>query len=248
MPIILRLRQASYIPRLLSLNGEIHRGECVHLVGPNGAGKSTLLALMAGMLRGSGQLDFAGSPLHVWEPAALARRRAWVTQQHTPPFSMPLWRYLQHHQAIPDDQRLESVAHRFSLQNKWQCHVSALSGGEWQRAGLCAALLQIEAPHEGNLLLLDEPLNNLDIAQQQALAQALSAHRAVGGSVVLCSHDLNYSLHHADRVWLLQQGRCLIQGRAAEVLTPARLESVYKVPFRLLEADGERILLPAPVF
>ncbi|MEN1522907.1 ATP-binding cassette domain-containing protein, partial [Pseudomonas aeruginosa] len=73
-------------------------GEILHLVGPNGAGKSTLLARMAGMTSGKGSIQFAGQPLEAWSATKLALHRAYLSQQQTPPFAMPVWHYLTLHQ------------------------------------------------------------------------------------------------------------------------------------------------------
>ena len=99
---------------------------------------------------------------------------------------------------------LEEVAAALGIEDKLPRHVSQLSGGEWQRVRLAAVILQIHPggnPH-GQLLLLDEPMNSLDVAQQVALDRLLSALSRQGIAVVMSSHDLNHTLRHAHRVWL----------------------------------------------
>lgn len=73
------------------------------------------------------------------------------------------------------------------------------------------------------MLLLDEPMNSLDVAQQSALDKILSALCQQGLAIVMSSHDLNHTLRHAHRAWLLKGGKMLASGRREEVLTPANL-------------------------
>jgi vitamin B12 transport system ATP-binding protein len=86
--------------------------------------------------------------------------------------------------------------------------VNHISGGEWQRVRLAAVILQIHplANPSGQLLLLDEPMNSLDVAQQAALDRLLSELCAAGIAVVMSSHDLNHTLRHAHQSWLICRG------------------------------------------
>ena len=94
----MQLQDVAESTRLGPLSGEVRAGEILHLVGPNGAGKSTLLARMAGMTSGKGSIQFAGQPLEAWSATKLALHRAYLSQQQTPPFAMPVWHYLTLHQ------------------------------------------------------------------------------------------------------------------------------------------------------
>lgn len=164
-------------------------------MGPNGAGKSTLLARMAGMTSGKGSIQFAGQPLEAWSATKLALHRAYLSQQQTPPFAMPVWHYLTLHQHDKTrTELLNDVAGALALDDKLGRSTNQLSGGEWQRVRLAAVVLQItpQANPAGQLLLLDEPMNSLDVAQQSALDKILSALCQQGLAIVMSSHDLNH--------------------------------------------------------
>jgi len=94
MSVLMSLDAVQEAGRIGPITAEIRKGEWLHLVGPNGAGKSTLLAGLAGLRQPAGQIAFLGTPLEQWPGEALARHRAWLTQQQTPPFAMPVWHYL----------------------------------------------------------------------------------------------------------------------------------------------------------
>lgn len=180
------------LPASGPLSGEVRAGEILHLVGPNGAGKSTLLARMAGMTSGKGSIQFAGQPTEAWSATKLALHRAYLSQQQTPPFAMPVWHYLTLHQHDKTrTELLNDVAGALALDDKLGRSTNQLSGGEWQRVRLAAVVLQItpQANPAGQLLLLDEPMNSLDVAQQSALDKILSALCQQGLAIVMSSHD-----------------------------------------------------------
>ncbi|HHE5697474.1 TPA: vitamin B12 ABC transporter ATP-binding protein BtuD [Citrobacter amalonaticus] len=246
MSSLMQLQDVADIPRLGPLCGEIRAGEILHLVGPNGAGKSTLLARMAGLTSGAGTITLAGTELASWPAAKLARYRAYLAQQQNPPFAMPVWHFLTLHQADKTrTDQLTAVAESLGLADKLGRNAKALSGGEWQRVRLAAVILQIapETNPQGQLLLLDEPMNSLDIAQQNALDCILNRLCEQGIAIVMSSHDLNHTLRHAHRAWLLKQGKLLASGPRDEVLTPAHLTRAYGLHFRRLDIEGHRMVI-----
>jgi len=96
----------------------------------------------------------------------------------------------------------------------------------------------------GQLLLLDEPMNSLDVAQQAALDRMLSELVQAGVTVIMSSHDLNHTLRHAHQVWLLGKGQLMAAGTREQVMTPQNLSHAYGIPFRRLDMAGHRMLIP----
>ncbi|HBV90227.1 MAG TPA: vitamin B12 ABC transporter ATP-binding protein BtuD [Pantoea sp.] len=248
---LLRLQQAAVPGRLLPLTGELAAGQLLHIAGPNGAGKSTLLSVIAGLQSASGRVLLDEQPLSNWNGAALSRVRGWLPQQQAPLSQMPIWHYLRLHlkSAGPQaDARLSMLLQRLQLQDKLSRSLTRLSGGEWQRVRLAAVCAQID-PHinpHGRLLILDEPLTALDIAQQKAVDDLIAALCASGISVIASSHDLNHSLQRADRVWLMDSGQVIAQGEPSKVLTPQRLTPLYQIAFRQIELEGRTLLTVLP--
>ncbi|TNV22149.1 vitamin B12 ABC transporter ATP-binding protein BtuD [Buttiauxella sp. B2] len=243
---LLQLDDVAVAERLGPISATVQAGELIHLVGPNGAGKSTLLTRMAGLSSGAGQIMFAGINLSEWQPTQLAHHRAYLSQQQMPPFSMPVWHYLQLHQAVsPGDSVMLKLVDDLGLKDKLTRGVNQLSGGEWQRVRLAAVVLQIhpEINSHGHLLLLDEPMNSLDVAQQTTLDRILMALCEAGVAVVMSSHDLNHSLRHAHTVWLLRAGKMIAQGSRDEVLSPQHLATAYNMHFRRLQIEGHSMLI-----
>lgn len=243
---LLQLNDVAVAHRLGPITATVKSGELVHLVGPNGAGKSTLLTRMAGLSTGQGQIVLNGVDLNVWSTLELARNRAYLSQQQLPPFAMPVWHYLQLHQVATNAEAvMMQLAEAFWLKDKLSRPVNQLSGGEWQRVRLAAVILQIhpEVNPQGRLLLLDEPMNSLDVAQQAALDRQLIKLCEAGVSVVMSSHDLNHSLRHAHTAWLLRDGKMVAQGLRDDVLSPQHLATAYNMQFRRLQIEGHSMLI-----
>jgi vitamin B12 transport system ATP-binding protein len=245
---LMQLQGVAEPGRLHPVSAEVRQGEIVHLVGPNGAGKSTLLARMAGLSQGAGQVMLSGRTLTDWPAPELARHRAYLTQHQTPPFAMPVWHYLTLHQLDKTQHALQQeIAEKLGLADKLARPVNQLSGGEWQRVRLAAVVLQIHprGNPDGQLLLLDEPMNSLDVAQQSGLDKLLTELRLAGVTVVMSSHDLNHTLRFASQTWLLRRGQMLASGDTPHVLTIENLTAAYDMPFKKLNADGVQILISA---
>jgi vitamin B12 transport system ATP-binding protein len=243
---LLQLNDVAVAERLGPISATVKPGELIHLVGPNGAGKSTLITRMAGLSEGKGRIVLNDSPLEDWTSVALARARAYLTQQQLPPFAMLVWHYLQLHQgAAQAEAVMMQLAEAFWLKDKLTRPVNQLSGGEWQRVRLAAVILQIhpDINPAGRLLLLDEPMNSLDVAQQVALDRLLMQLCEAGVAVVMSSHDLNHTLRHAHTVWLLRAGKMVAQGSRDAVLSPQNLTKAYDMHFRRLQIEGHSMLI-----
>ena len=241
---LLQCEGVAVAQRLAPFTATAEQGELIHLLGPNGAGKSSLLTCLSGLLPSQGHILFNGKPLTEWSGTALARQRAWLAQQQQPVGNMPVWHYLSLHltgRPPAGEQTVMAICDLFQLTDKLARPLSQLSGGEWQRVRLAAVFSQTAQP-EGRLLLLDEPLSGLDLAQQAAFDHYLSSRVAAGLTVIMSGHDINHSLHHAHRVWLLKNGQLVQQGSASEVLQPETLSATYGVPFRRLTVEGHEML------
>ncbi len=243
--LILDLRQVAVPQRLLPVSLRVTAGSLIHLIGPNGAGKSSLLAAIGGLVSADGEIRLLDRPLRQWHSAELALLRGYLSQQALPYAVMPVFQYLMLHQprnagerAV--DQTVGYLAGALSLADKLDRPLNRLSGGEWQRVRLAAALLQVwpAINPRASLLLLDEPAASLDIAQRVALDALLSELTAAGMSVLVCAHDLNHTLRHAGEVWLLSAGRMAATGNPRQVMQPAVLSPVFGVEFELLPAGN----------
>jgi iron complex transport system ATP-binding protein len=226
-------------------------GRWTSIVGPNGAGKSTLLKALAGLLAHRGEVRIAGRPLGALSGRERARRLSWLGQGGTGEGSaddlmvydvamlgrLPHQRWL----AAPTEADRAAVERALRSTQAWDWRdrpLGQLSGGERQRV-LLARALAVEA----ELLLMDEPLANLDPPHQadwMALARALVAE---GRTVVSVLHELNVALA-ADALVVMAGGRVLHQGGCDDPASHQALESVFDGRVVVHRVAGQWIALP----
>lgn len=190
----------------------LEAGERVAILGPSGAGKSTLLKLMAGERAcTAGAVALDGRALSAWPPAALARRRAVLPQNHAVAFAMPVELIVElgRHAVEPDPARERivqaalSAAHAAHLGGR---RFDTLSGGEQARVQLARTMAQLWDVKRG-VLLVDEPLAALDPGLQLELLAAMARFAGERGhALVAIVHDLNQALAGFQRLWLVSEG------------------------------------------
>ncbi|WP_235611722.1 vitamin B12 ABC transporter ATP-binding protein BtuD [Hafnia alvei] len=243
----LSLNNVSAGTRLLPFSAQVKRGALIHIIGPNGAGKSTLLSRIAGILPGDGTIKLNQLDIEKLTATELARYRAYLHQQQQPSAVMPVFQFLALHQPTGCDGELADgvvgyLAETLNLSDKLARPLTHLSGGEWQRVRIAAVCLQVwpTLNPQASLLLLDEPMNSLDISQQAAVDQLLGQLTQLGISVIVSAHDLNHTQRHAQQVWMLKAGVVSQQGAARDVMTVQNLSALFEIDFRELESEGQR--------
>ena len=207
-------------------NLRIAPGESVALLGTSGSGKTTALRIAAGFLKPDrGRVSLGRHDITDWPPER--RRMALIHQQFLlfPHLTVAenIVFGMAYHGVAPDarDGRVASLLARLGLDGLERRYPHELSGGQQQRVAIARALAV--AP---SVLLLDEPLNNLDSSNRELLLQELrSLQREAGMSMLYVTHDWAEALRIADRLALLDRGRILQTGPFEEVLArPASLE------------------------
>lgn len=218
--------------RLGPVNLHLYSGKMYGLLGANGAGKSTLLKLLAGLISpDQGQIQLCQQPLQSLTPTLRARQLAYLSQ-HQAQAAMTVRQLLAlglvPHKALwqgntaADETAITKVLQQTGLQHKAELQLAQLSGGEQQRAHIGRVLVQ-----QARLLLLDEPVNHLDIHYQH---QILASLRRSGLCVLASFHDINLAAAYCDELILLHQGTVLAAGATADVLQPDLLQQVFGRP------------------
>lgn len=207
----------------------------VALLGPNGSGKSTLLKIMAGLLRASRiKVRVQGELVSGLECRDVARLLAWVPQRADLPFAMTVrqmvrvgrYRVERPLRPLPpaEESRIDAALESVGLLTLADREVETLSGGEWQRALVARAIAQ-DTP----ILLLDEPIANLDLRYQDEVYQLLRRLADAGRLVVVADHHLEVAASYADRILLLNRGAIVADGTPATVLTAETIGEVFDV-------------------
>ena len=222
------------------------------IVGPNGAGKSTLLRAMAGMKTGHqrqrGQVLLQGRALDAWNSRERARALAWLGQNQAVAGEMSVYDVVMlgrlPHQgwlapASAGDHAAVEQALRQTHGWDWRGRsLGELSGGERQRV-LLARALAVQA----QVLLMDEPLANLDPPHQTDWMLSVRDLVAQGSTVVSVLHELSFALL-ADDMLIMQGGQVVHHGACSDSATHAALEAVFDQRIRVRELDGQWLALP----
>jgi len=238
------------LPILQDISLSIGSGEFIVILGPNGAGKTTLFRLLlglvrpeAGLVRVLGEAPHRGlqaigyAPQHRTLDTELGLRArdlvGFGLDGHRWGFGVPSRKRQEKiDQALKDVDALDLA----------EAPIGQLSGGEQQRLLIAQALLT-----KPRLLLLDEPLANLDLAhQQEAVALIEKVCRAYGVTVMLVSHDINPLLQATDRVLYMARGHSAI-GTPEEVITSRTLTQLYDSPVEVVQALGRYFVVGAEV-
>jgi zinc/manganese transport system ATP-binding protein len=220
----------------------IERGEFVAVLGPNGAGKSTLLKAMLGLVRpATGTIRVLGQPPRQGRSGVGYCPQARTLDRETPLRARDLVALgLDGHRwgfrgtpANERKQRVEQALREVDALPFGDAAVGRLSGGEQQRLAIAQALLS-----RPQLLLLDEPLSNLDMrSQREIVALVDRLRREFHIAVLFVTHGVNPLLEVIDRVCYVASGRAVI-GSVEEVIRSDVLSRLYGSPIEVVKAGG----------
>jgi iron complex transport system ATP-binding protein len=215
----------------------IESGEFIGLLGANGSGKSTILKLFAGFLRPSiGNVRLWGKDLSFYRNRDRAKLISYLPQvlDITIPFSvrelvsMGLYPY-----EIKPDMTVEDALGLVGLRDKSDLYIMNLSGGERRRVFIAMTLLQ-----GSGILLLDEPLANLDIKYQIELLRLLRELRDQKGiTVVMALHDINMAFQF-ERVIVIKDGKILCSGNPSVCLTKETIHEAFDISVEINSTGG----------
>jgi iron complex transport system ATP-binding protein len=233
---------------LQGVNLDIAAGQWTSVVGPNGAGKSTLLKCLAGVLHHSGTVTLLGRPLRSLAHRERARQLAWLGQNEAWADDLTVWDVAMlgrlPHQAwlaSPSAQDNAAVEQALRATQAWGWRyrsLGQLSGGERQRV-LLARALAVQA----QVLLMDEPLANLDPPHQADWLAVVRALVRQGTTVVSVLHEISMALH-ADRVVVMDRGEVTHHGASADAATHKALIDVFDQRIAIHAIEGQWVALP----
>ncbi|MBH0236455.1 iron ABC transporter ATP-binding protein [Methylobrevis albus] len=235
-------------PILTDISLTLEKGGVTALIGPNGAGKSTLLSLIARLTPlQAGTITVDGLAVATTPGRTLARRLAVLPQDSaidarlTVTELVGFGRFPHGAGRLTDADRAIVAAslQRFDLGDLAGRFIDTLSGGQRQRALVAMAHAQAT-----DYLLLDEPLNNLDMQHARALMRTLrELADTERRTVLVVLHDINHAMAHADRVVALKDGRIAADGPPAAVAVPDVLERIFGYAMRVVDVDGDPVVL-----
>lgn len=214
----------------------LRAGEIVALLGPNGAGKTSLIRSLNGTVPiAAGTIKLFDAPLSSYSRREIAKKIAVVAQENETKFPVTVMEFVLSGrfalgrafgwEGMDDVRSAERALEECDLKEYAGRLMNELSGGERQRVVLARALAA-----ETDVLLLDEPTANLDLANQTLMFNLVRNRcRSAGSSAVIITHDLNLASEFADRIIMLNAGKIFAQGTPADTLTAGNVREVFGV-------------------
>ncbi|GAA5226735.1 ABC transporter ATP-binding protein [Paeniglutamicibacter antarcticus] len=224
----------------------IPAGGVTSIIGPNGAGKSTLLSLISRLLpMDSGTVSIAGLDIGRTPSKDLAKSMAILRQENHITMRLRVrdlvgfgrFPHSGGHPTTEDKAHIEAAMAQLDLGALADRFLDELSGGQRQRAYIAMVLAQ-----DTDYLLLDEPLNNLDMkhsVEMMRLIRRLADD--LGKTVVIVIHDINFASCYSDTILAMREGALVHQGPPAQIMRIEVLRDVYDIDIRIEEIDGNRI-------
>jgi len=227
---------------------ELAKGGVISIIGPNGAGKSTLLSMMARLLDlDAGLIKFDELDIHKTCGRFLAQKLAILKQENHLTARLTVYELVSfgrfpysHGRLNQDDQQkiiqaldyleLGDLQHRF---------LDELSGGQRQRAFVAMVLCQ-----DTDYVLLDEPLNNLDMKHARVMMQLLrKSANELNKTVLVVLHDINFASCYSNKIIVLKQGKLWGIGSPEEIMQPQVLKDIYDMDITISIINNQRIAL-----
>jgi len=225
---------------------QIPRGGITSIIGPNGAGKSTLLSLISRLQpMDAGGVSVAGLDVTATPSKELAKTMAILRQENHLTMRLTVrdlvafgrFPHCGGRPTVEDLEHVEEALRQLDLASMADKFVDELSGGQRQRAYIAMVLAQ-----DTEYLLLDEPLNNLDMKHSVEMMRLLRRLAdELGKTIVLVVHDINFASCYSDTILAMKNGRLIHQGTPADIMRAGMLYDVYDIDIRIEEIDGNRI-------
>jgi len=222
---------------------KIPQGGVTALVGPNGAGKSTVLTMIGRLLRPDrGAIEVGGYDVATTASRTIAQVLSILRQENNFVTRLTVrqlvgfgrFPYSQGRLTVDDERHIDTAIEFLDLAPLQDRYLDQLSGGQRQRAYVAMVLAQ-----DTEYLLLDEPLNNLDMQHSvQMMRQLRRAADELGRTVVVVLHDINFAGHYADTICAIEDGAISVVGPPSEIITSEVLTRVFRTEVTVV--DGPR--------
>ena len=224
----------------------IEKGKITSFIGPNGAGKSTVLGIVTRLISGDGgDVVIEGKNLSDYHTKDLAKKIAILKQSNNISLKLTI-RELVGFGRFPhsegnlnseDEKYINDAIEYMKLTDIQDKYLDELSGGQRQSAYIAMVIAQ-----NTEYILLDEPLNNLDMSHSVQMMKVLrNLCDDLGKTIVLVMHDINFASCYSDNIVALKNGKIEKVGTTNEIVQKEVLEDIYEMNFDIKEINGNKI-------
>ncbi|MGL6173006.1 MAG: ABC transporter ATP-binding protein [Cellulosilyticaceae bacterium] len=217
-------------------------------IGPNGAGKSTILSMVSKILtKDSGEVYIEGKEVSQWSTEDLSKKVAFLKQMNHINIRLTVedlvgfgrFPYSKGRLTQEDKNKIEEAIEYMELHAIRHKYLDELSGGQRQRAYIAMVIAQ-----DTDYILLDEPLNNLDIRYCVQIMKIL--RRLVdelGKTVVIVIHDINFASFYSDYILALKDGNEAHMGTIEKIMTEEKMSHLYNVDFKVMNVEDKKLCM-----
>ncbi|MGG1659032.1 ABC transporter ATP-binding protein [Brevibacillus sp. NRS-1366] len=225
---------------------KIAKGKITSFIGPNGAGKSTLLSMISRLLaKDQGEIFLEGKEISQCKSSDLAKKISILKQSNHITVRLTIrelvsfgrFPYTQGNLTKEDWRYVDEAIRYLELEDIQHKYLDQLSGGQRQRAYIAMVVAQ-----NTEYVLLDEPLNNLDMKHSVQIMKVL--RRLVdelGKTVVIVIHDINFASCYSDFIVALKDGKVVKEGPTEEIINSSILKDVYDMDIQIEDIDENKI-------
>ncbi len=224
----------------------IQKGKITSFIGPNGAGKSTLLSIISRLISAdTGEVLIDGQKINETKSRDLAQKIAILKQSNQLSLRLSIrdlvafgrFPYSQGKLTKEDHKHIEEAIRYMELEDLQNNYLDQLSGGQRQRAFIAMTLAQ-----DTEYILLDEPLNNLDMKHSVQIMKVLRRLAdELGKTVLIVIHDINFASVYSDYIVALKDGKIEAQGTVNEIITSLTLKQIYGMDMSIQEINNQKI-------
>lgn len=215
-------------------------------IGPNGAGKSTLLSMVSRLLDAdTGEVLLDQTNIKKWKSSEFAKRVSILKQSNFLNVRLTIrelvsfgrYPYSRGRLSAEDEKFVDKAIEYMNLTDIQDKFLDELSGGQRQRAFIAMVIAQ-----DTDYILLDEPLNNLDMKHSVQIMKILrELVDELGKTVVIVLHDINFASVYSDRIVALKDGKLVKDGPTHEIINSESLKEIYDMHIPIQEQNGCRI-------
>lgn len=225
---------------------QIAKGQITSFIGPNGAGKSTLLSMVSRLIgKDSGEIWIEGQEIGKWNDGELAKTISILKQTNHINIRLTVkdlvgfgrFPYSQGRLTKEDHAFVQEAIDYMELGDMQHKYLDQLSGGQRQRAFIAMVIAQ-----DTEYILLDEPLNNLDMKHSVQIMKVLRKMvNDLGKTIVLVLHDINFASCYSDYIVALKDGKVVREGQTGDIIRTPVLQQIYDMHIPIETIGGNRI-------
>ncbi|MCR6109338.1 ABC transporter ATP-binding protein [Bacillus sp. A301a_S52] len=233
-------------PVVKDVSVNIQKGKITTFIGPNGAGKSTLLSMISRLIvKDEGEIRIEGEDISGIRDRELAKKISILKQTNHINIRLTVrdlvsfgrFPYSQGNLTSEDWRYVDEAISYLELEDMQDKYLDQLSGGQRQRAYIAMVVAQ-----DTEYVLLDEPLNNLDMKHSVQIMKVLRKMvDELGKTVVLVIHDINFASCYSDYIVALKDGQIVKEGHKCDVIQSDTLKEIYDIDIQIQDINNQQI-------